>query len=302
MPDGLSSKAVMQGALLAPCITALEDLMSAVMPSSRRLIGLIPAAGQGTRISPLPMSKEVFPLGFWPEDERGRRSPRVVTHYLLDKMQQAGAHQAFMVLRPGKWDIPAFLGDGSALGLSLAYLTVHVPFGVPFSLNQAYPFVQDATVMVGFPDVLFGPDDAYTQLLTRAEATGADVVLGLFPTEQPQNVGVVEFDETGRVLGIYEKSSLTHLRYMWAIALWQPSFTDFLHTVVEAQLHRLIGNTPPQTLTTIPSYTEIPIGDVIQASIHEGLRVEAVVFESGWVLDIGTPENLAKAIQKYGIF
>lgn len=275
--------------------------MSVVMPSSRRLIGLMPAAGQGTRISPLPLSKEVFPLGFWPEDAKGRRSPRVVAHYLLEKMQQAGADQAFMVLRPGKWDIPAFLGDGSALGLSLAYLTVHIPFGVPFSLNQAYPFVRDATVMLGFPDVLFGPDDAYAQLLRRAEETGADVVLGLFPTEQPQQVGVVEFDATGQVLGIYEKSSFTHLRYMWAIALWQPSFTHFLHTFVEAQLHQLIGSTPPQMLTTFPSYTEIPIGDVIQSSIAAGLRVQAVVFESGWVLDIGTPENLAKAIQKYGI-
>lgn len=275
--------------------------MSAVMSSSRRLIGLIPAAGQGTRIAPLPMSKEVFPLGFWPEDAKGRRSPRVVAHHLLEKMQRAGADQAFMVLRPGKWDIPAFLGDGSALGLPLAYLTVHVPFGVPFSLNQAYPFVQDATVIVGFPDVLFGPDDAYTQLLTRAKETEADVVLGLFPTEQPQNVGVVEFDETGRVLGIYEKSSFTHLRYMWAIALWQPSFTQFLHTVVETQLHRLIGNTPPQTLTRFPSYTEIPIGDVIQSSINAGLRVQSVVFESGWILDIGTPENLSKAIQKYSV-
>ncbi|MBD1911323.1 MULTISPECIES: sugar phosphate nucleotidyltransferase [unclassified Leptolyngbya] len=270
------------------------------MPPSRRLIGLIPAAGQGTRIGPLPMSKELFPLGFWPADAEGRRSPRVVAHYLLEKMQRAGAELALMILRPDKWDIPAFLGDGSALGIRLAYLTVHVPFGVPFSLNQAYPFVQDATVLVGFPDVLFAPDDAYGQLLVRAQETGADVVLGLFPTDQPQNVGVVEFDETGRVLGIYEKSSFTHLRYMWAIALWQASFTEFLNTFVEARLYDLVGNTPIQTLTTLPNYIEIPIGDVIQASIQAGLQVEAVVFESGWFLDIGTPANLAKAIQMFG--
>jgi len=124
-----------------------------------------------------------------------------------------------LILRPGKWDIPAFLGDGSAVGLRLAYLTVHVPFGVLFSLNQAYPFVRDAVVLMGFPDILFAPEDAYQRLLERAEETGADVVLGLFPTDQPEKAGVVEFDESGRVMGIYEKSSLTHLRYMGAIAL-----------------------------------------------------------------------------------
>lgn len=246
------------------------------------------------------MSKELFPLGFQPADALGRRSPRVVSHYLLEKMQRAGVCEAMLILRPGKWDIPAYLGDGSALGMRLAYVTVHVPFGVPFSLNQAYPFIRDAVVLLGFPDILFSPDDAYVRLLDRQRRTDADVVLGLFPTDQPETAGVVDFDAAGQVSGLYEKSSFTHLRYMWAIALWHSRFTEFLNRFVESRLHDLIGDTPPQLLTTLPSYTEIPIGDVIQASIDAGLRVEAEVFESGWVLDIGTPANLAKAIQQYG--
>jgi glucose-1-phosphate thymidylyltransferase len=215
------------------------------MAPSRPIVGLLPAAGLGSRIAPLPMSKELFPLGFRPVQGKVGVRPKVACHYLLEAMDQAGATEVFIILRPGKWDIPEFLGDGSDLGLRLAYLTVHVPFGVPFSLNQAYPFIRQATVVMGFPDILFEPAQAYQRLIQRLDRGGADIVLGLFPTTQPENVGVVEFNESGRVAGIYEKSTLTHLPYMWAIAAWHPPFTEFLHRVVTAQQQQLIGTQPP---------------------------------------------------------
>lgn len=270
------------------------------MSQSARLVGLVPAAGQGTRIGPLPMSKELFPIGFQPSGEGAGWRPKVACHYLLEKMHSAGMTEAFIILRPGKWDIPAYLGDGGLLGMRLAYLTVHVPFGVPFSLDQAYPFIREATVALGFPDILFQPEDAFRRLLARQSATRADVVLGLFPTDQPETVGVVEFDSTGRVSAIIEKSPLTHLRYMWALAVWQPTFTEFLHQVVESKRRALIGHAVPQALQQFPPQPELPIGNVIQEGIHAGLRVEAEVFDSGQCLDIGTPENLIKAIDRYG--
>lgn len=269
------------------------------MTQPQRIVGLIPAAGQGTRLSPLPMSKELFPLGFRTVADQGGPRPKVVCHYLLEAMHQGGVQDAFIILRPGKWDIPGFLGDGSDLGLRLAYLTVHVPFGVPFSLNQAYPFLQGATVVMGFPDILVQPVTAYQTLLQRLHQGGADIVLGLFPTDQPEKVGVVDFDPAGQVLGIYEKSNLTHLPYMWAIAAWRPSFSEFLHQFVTARQRQLIGDRAPHGLKTLPPYTETPIGDVIHAALKAGLQVEAEPFPQGTYLDIGTPENLSTAIQQY---
>jgi len=266
------------------------------MANTQRLVGLIPAAGQGTRLAPLPMSKELYPLGFRTVAGKPDLRPKVVCHYLLERMHRAGVNQALFILRPGKWDIPNYLGDGADLGMRLAYLTVHVPFGVPFSLNQAYPFVQGATVVMGFPDILFGPENAYSTLLQRLHHSRADVVLGLFPTDQPEKVGVVEFEETGRVLGIYEKSAYTHLPYMWAIAVWQPSFTNFLHQFVTQRQAALIGDQIPQGLKEFPPYAETPIGDVIHASLNTGLRVEAEVLAGGFYLDIGTPDNLKAAM------
>ncbi|MFQ3617572.1 MAG: sugar phosphate nucleotidyltransferase [Cyanobacteriota bacterium] len=245
------------------------------------VIGLLPAGGQATRLSPLPLSKELYPLGFRNSAD-GRTVPKVVSHYLLEKMQRAGITKAFFILRPGKWDIPAYYGDGEMVQMRLGYLTVHVPYGVPYTLNQAYPFLQGATVAIGFPDILFQPEDAYAVLLNRLVQGGADVVLGLFPTENFRKAGMVQFDPDGRVRQIIEKPQQTELKYMWAIAVWSPRFTEFLHEFVSDK---------------IPD-KEVPIGDVIQAGIDAGLRVEAEAFPNGSYLDVGTPDDLARAIRQ----
>jgi glucose-1-phosphate thymidylyltransferase len=257
----------------------------------RPMIGLIPAGGKGTRIAPLPMSKELYPIGFQhlqdsAEQVQPGARPKVVAQYLLERFLQAGVTQAFFILRPGKWDIPAYFGDGSRLGLALAYLTVHVSYGVPYTLDQAYPFVNQSLIAFGFPDIVFQPEDAFTQLVARQARTQAEVVLGLFPTAQPQKVGVVEFDEAGWVHRIVEKPQESSLRYMWAIALWTPTFTQFLHDYLRTLEADEVRK------------RELPIGDVIQAAIAAGLPVQAKAFPNGQYLDIGTPEDLRRAIQQ----
>lgn len=261
-----------------------------------RVVGLIPAAGAGRRLSPLPMSKELFPVGFQSFGNGGAR-PKVSAQYLLDRLIMAGVTEAYFIIRPGKWDIPGYFGDGSAFGIRLAYLTVHVSFGVPFTLNQAYPFVRDSIVALGFPDILLWPGTAYQAVLRRLAMSSAQVVLGLFPTRQPSQVGVVDVGDRGVVRGVYEKSKLTHLPFMWAIAVWKPTFTTFLHEFVEAELQTLRSGkddaSEPPDRTPPP---ELPIGDVIHAAVRSGMRVEAEIFEAGACMDIGTPTNLFEAI------
>ena len=262
-----------------------------------RVIALLPAAGHARRLDGLPMSKELFPIGL----ARGRDSqyfPKVVSQYLLERMATAGVGEAFVILRPGKWDIPAYFGDGTAVGMRLAYLTVHVSHGVPFTLDQAYPFVRGETVALGFPDILFWPENAYEVVLQRLWSSNADVVLGLFPTDEPDKVGVVDVDEDGRVSGVYEKSGFTHLPYMWAIAVWGERFTEFLHLFTGSAIHLGAADTVgEQGVDDGKPLAETPIGDVIQAAVKSGLRVEAEIFRDGRYIDIGTPENLLRAIR-----
>jgi glucose-1-phosphate thymidylyltransferase len=83
------------------------------------IIGLIPAAGQATRIAPLPCSKELYPIGFRTVPGSDGLRPKAVSHYLLEKMQIAGVRKAYFILRQGKWDIPAYWGDGEMLEWTL---------------------------------------------------------------------------------------------------------------------------------------------------------------------------------------
>lgn len=243
------------------------------------------------------MSKELYPIGSGPVSET-HPGPKVVSQYLLERMATAGVSEAFVIVRPGKWDILSYYGDGRSVGMRLAYLTVDVPFGVPFTLDQAYPFVRDATVAVGFPDVLFWPETAFRLLLERLHAGAADIVLGLFPTDEPERVGVVDLSGNGRVCGVYEKSGRTDLPYMWAMAVWRPSFTEFLHDFVETQRRAILEASRDQAHGSefAIATKELPIGDVVHASIGSGLTVQAEIFPEGHYIDVGTPESLREAL------
>ncbi len=260
------------------------------------VIGLLPAGGKATRISPLPLSKELYPVGFREDGDNNTQNkyqnnlrPKVVSHYLLERMQLAGIDKAYFILRPGKWDIPTYFGDGAMLSMNLGYLIMGLPYGVPFTLDSAYPFVGDAIVALGFPDILFEPKDAYLHILKRLEISQADVVLGLFPTDKPQKAGMVDFDDTGKVRSIIEKPPQSDLHFMWAIAVWKPVFTEFIHEF-------LIPWKSDSNLSQLP---EIPIGNVIQSAINKGLQVEAEAFANGSYLDIGTPNDLIKAVRDF---
>jgi glucose-1-phosphate thymidylyltransferase len=269
---------------------------------SQDIVGLIPAAGQASRIAPLPCSKELYPVGFRtvnPTSVRDQdKRPKVVCHYLLEKIQLAGATKTYIVLRDGKWDIPAYLGDGTILGdapaMHLAYLMMRLPFGAPYTIDQAYPFVKDAQILFGFPDILFQPQDAFARLLEHQSATGADVVLGLFSSDQPHKMDMVDLapeecppmncaGRGGRVRKIVIKPRQTDLQHAWIIATWTPVFTRFMHEHLAT-----IGDDQARN-------QEVYVGHIIQAAIDSGLQVEAELFARGTYLDIGTPKDLARA-------
>ena len=252
------------------------------------VIGLIPAAGKATRVSPLPCSKELFPIGFGTNAKDRKLIPKVACHYLFERMRLAKINKAYIVIRQGKWDIPAYFGDGSILDMHLAYLMMGLPLGVPYTLDQAYPFVQDAIIALGFPDILFEADDAFDQLLAHLAAKEIDVVMGLFPCKRARKADMVALGDDGRVKRIVIKPRETNLRFSWAIAVWTPVFSHFMHEYVSALKEKAADQ------------SELFVGDVFNAAIQEGLRVEGVLVSDKPFLDIGTGDELLEAV-KHGV-
>ena len=252
----------------------------------QEVIGLIPAAGLASRLAPLPCSKELYPVGFGSEHSGSGIYPKVVCQYLLEKMALAGISKAYLILREGKWDIPAYFGDGSTFGLTLAYLMMGLPFGAPYTLDQAYPFVKRAIVALGFPDILFEPEDAFVQVLARLEAGDVDVVLGLCPAGSPQKMDMVDVLDDGRIERLVIKPQQTNLYYSWAVAVWTPVFTNFMHEYLAG------------CEETAAQQPEMFVGDVFNAAIQEGLKVEGVLVSDKPCLDIGTGDDLLKAVKR----
>ena len=256
-------------------------------------VGIIPAAGRALRISPLPCSKELLPIGFGNTADDNLR-PKVVSQYLLDKFRIAGVSKVYFILRKGKWDIPAYYGDGAASSLKFAYLMMNLPYGVPYTLDQAYPFVREAKVCMGFPDILFEPDNAYVianQMLLDIEA---DLVVGLYPVKdkrQAQTCDMVQWDRsTGRIAEIVIKPQNTDLEYSWIFAVWTPAFTRFMHEYLRIERKHRRGNS---------TAGEIHLGHVVQQAIAEGLAVYGRAFSNDHFIDIGTPAALQEAYIKY---
>lgn len=261
------------------------------MSEQRRIVGLIPAAGRASRLSPLPCSKELVPIGMDCIGEDGALRPKVVSHYLLERFVAAGVSEVFVVLRKGKWDIPDYYGDGSLGATRMAYLVTDGTLGHPFTLDEAYPFVARDLVAFGYPDILFDPKDAFVSLASRQVETGADCVLGAFPLRPDQSWDVLEFDACDRIrtISAQESSNAGPERWGWSIALWTPSFTAFMHHYL-AELTATGSNRLAEG--------EITLDHVFQAAIDDGSAIDHVLFPDGYVLDVGTPENLIIAQRK----
>lgn len=236
-------------------------------------VALIPAAGRAVRLGGTAGSKEV--LGVGPEG-------RPVARYLLAGLARAGVEVAYVMIRAEKLDVPRNLGDGAESGVRLAYVTVPETDSICETLDRARPFVRGRSVVLGFPDVLFEPEDAFARIVARRRETGADAVLALVPTDRPEKADLVQTEPGGRVTAIEIKPRETDLRLTWIGAVWGPEVTELLHELVEAGRNGAGGR-------------ELYPSDVLLEAMDRGLRIEAVPLPEGRHLDVGTPEDLERA-------
>ena len=172
--------------------------------------------------------------------------------------------------------------------MDLAYLMMNAPHGHPFTLDQAFPFTRNNFVAFGYPDILFSPEDAFATLIKKQVETNADIVLGIFPLRPDQRWDVASFRPDGKIDIIAHATPPPNIpRLGFAIAFWTPEFSLFMHEF----LMRAVS----KNIFVAPDGKEYTMNHVLQAAINAGVAVESVVFESGFVLDVGTPDDLFSA-------
>lgn len=249
-----------------------------------KTIGLIPAGGIGSRLGNTPFSKEVMPVGMGKGGER-----LAVSEYLLSYYKNAGIENVYFIIREGKWDIPSYFKDGADFGLNISYLIMNLPYGAPYTLNQAYPFIKDTYVALGFPDIIIKPENSYLKLKDKIDETEADIVLGIYPIENYKKWDMVDFDDQGNIKEICIKQNRP-LKYGWTNIIWGPKFTEFMNDFLNKALLDLNDGKININNTLREPY----VGDVIIAAMKEGLKTDYVLFEDGDSVDLGTQDDLRK--------
>jgi dTDP-glucose pyrophosphorylase len=260
------------------------------------IVGVVPAAGAGKRIAPLPCSKELYPIGFRRDRESGELRPSVASSQLLEKFQAGGIATAYIVLRDGKWDIPAYFRDGRMVGLNLAYVVISGSIGPPDTVDRAYPHLHGKAVAFGFPDILFGPHDVFRRLREQLDTGASDVVLALYAAHDTRIMDMVDATPEGEVQAMALKPPVTDLRSTWVCALWTPTFSEFLHEFVAAE--RKNADAGGLNYGGIDAQGDLPMGAVLKAAVAQGLRVHGVRFPGERYTDIGTPDSLVEACRR----
>jgi glucose-1-phosphate thymidylyltransferase len=133
-------------------------------------------------------------------------------------------------------------------------------------------------------------------MLSIQAESKSDVVLGIFPGNQPSKMDMVELDSSNRVTRIEIKPAETSLHYTWGLAVWTPAFSQFMHDFLIRHRPNMEENKNEASATQ-----EIFLGNVIQAAIENGLKVEAVKISDKPYIDIGTPDNLVKITQLFAL-
>src|SRR4051812_26845177 len=151
--------------------------------------GVIPAAGQGTRIQPLAFSKELLPVGVRRDGEAER--PRAVSEYLVERLARGGADKICFVISPHKSDILRYYGD--RLGeVAFAYVVQPRAAGLCDALFRAAPLIgPDEAVAVGLPDTVWFPEDGLARLPEDRFS------FLTFPVDAPQHFDAVVADKSG---------------------------------------------------------------------------------------------------------
>jgi glucose-1-phosphate thymidylyltransferase len=245
----------------------------------RKVIGILPAGGEASRLRPLRYPKELLPIAFESGPGRDRLRPIPVAEFSLRALRRARIRQCCIVIADWKTELVKYFGDGSDLDLSIAYVNQQAASGLPQAIDLCFPWIEEAVACLCLPDTVFEPHDSVEALLRDFQSQPSDLMLGIFPTACPERLGPVRLMEDGTVAEVLDKPRETNLRNTWGVALWSPKFSILLHETI-AYRHG----------------ASTTLGDYFQLAIECGLRVRGRFFPAGYYHDVGVPEGLADVV------
>lgn len=275
--------------------------------------GIILAGGAGTRLYPLTMvtSKQLLPVYDKP-----------MIYYPLSTLMLAGIQDILIISTPE--DTPRFehlLGDGSQFGVKLGYCVQPSPDGLAQAFLLGEEFIGDnACAMVLGDNIFYG--NGFSKILraavSNAEQRSRATVFGYYVTD-PERFGIVEFDDSGKVLSVEEKPQQPKSNYAITGLYFyprgvskmayqvQPSARGELEITTLNDMYLQQGDLDVQLLGrgfawldtgTIDSLVEA--ADFVQmVEKRQGIKISApeeIAYKNGWI----DRAKLIESAEKYG--
>ena len=234
--------------------------------------GIILAGGSGTRLYPLTkgISKQLLPIYDKP-----------MIYYPLSVLMLAGIREVLIISTPEDIDrFELLFGDGVNIGMKFDYIVQPSPDGIAqaFIIGKDFIGKDDVSLILG-DNIYYGQGmtGILSNAVLNASANKMATIFG-YHVNDPEHYGVVDFDNTGRILSIEEKPNKPKSNYAVTGLYFYPN------DVVNKAAKVLPSNR-----------AELEITSVNQMYLkEERLTVEFMGRGYAW-LDTGTHENLLKA-------
>jgi len=239
------------------------------------IVGLIPAAGVGTRLYPFARAvpKELYPIVGKPAIE-----------HCVENLREGGIRKIYVLVGYQKGALMDYLGDGSDFGVKIAYIYQHRRLGLGHAVLQAKGWVESTFVTL-LGDSFIEPKCEIRNLINLHLRERPLATLLLFKVRDPSSYGVASFRREGDLLVIkrlVEKAGPKQARGMKVDGEFYALCGAY---VFEPEIFEYIEKTRPHR------DGEIQLTDALELAVEKGERVLGMEL-AGRYIDVGKWETV----------
>ena len=228
--------------------------------------GLVLSGGKGTRLYPLTYTsaKQLIPVANKP-----------ILFRVIECIRDAGITEIGIVVGDTEEEIRRAVGRGDRWGVRVTYIRQEAPLGLAHAVKVSRDFLGDERFVMFLGDNVI--QGGISGLISEFANSDFDCQIVLTHVDMPEQYGVAELDEQGRVIRLVEKPK-DPPSDLALVGIYM-----FNHHIFEAVEH------------ITPSWRgELEITDAIQWLIEHNYTVHPYIHR-GWWIDTGRPGDMLEA-------